>query len=316
MNYAYLQLQELLKKLNEIIIGKSNTIEKIVIALLAEGHVLIEDVPGVGKTTLVESLSKLIDGSFRRLQFTPDTLPSDIIGLTIYNPRTESFNFQPGVIMTNILLGDEINRTSPKTQSSLLQAMEEKKITVDGTTYPLLQPFMVLATQNPIEHIGTYPLPEAQLDRFLMKISLGYPSLEEEIKILTNFGKHRPLEDLSYIMHSKDLIVLQNQCKEVFVEEDLKKFIVKIIQSTRKHPDLILGCSPRASLALYRAVQARALIHGRDFVIPEDILDLSSYVLCHRLLLTQEAKVQRKTAQIVMDEILQKIPLPAVVKKP
>jgi len=300
-------LQENMKK---VIVGKDDVIELILIALIARGHVLIEDVPGVGKTTLVSSLAKSLSCSFRRVQFTPDVIPSDITGFTMADLKTGEFSFRPGMIMSQIVLADEINRTSPKTQSSLLEAMEERQVTVDGTTYPLPAPFMVLATQNPIEYVGTYPLPEAQLDRFLMKIAIGYPTVDEEMQILSRFASASPMQALEAVASAEDIAALQEQAAEVLVSDDVSRYIVQIISRTRMHEDIALGVSPRGSLALLRAAQAAALLAGRDHVLPDDVQKVLLPVLSHRIVLRAEARLKSMTVEKVLKAILATVYVP------
>lgn len=281
-------------------------------SLICDGHVLIEDVPGVGKTTLVSSLSKSVDASFKRIQFTPDILPSDITGFTMYNQKEGKFEFHPGSIMSNIILADEINRTSPKTQASLLEVMEEKQITVDGETYYVPKPFMVLATQNPIEYLGTYPLPEAQLDRFFMKVSIGYPSKVEESLILSKFQKSNPVQALKPVATGEDIILIQNEVKQVFVDRTINDYIVEIVAKTRSHSDINLGASPRGSLSLFRAAQAWAFYNGRTFVLPEDVKFMAVPVLSHRIVLKQEARLKKISGEEIIRSILQSVKLSVV----
>jgi MoxR-like ATPase len=305
-------LNKIVSNIEKVIIGKKNAIELILISLICDGHALIEDVPGVGKTTLVSSLSKSIDASFRRIQFTPDILPSDITGFSMYNQKEGTFDFHPGSIMSNIILADEINRTSPKTQASLLEVMEEKQVTVDGKTYFVPRPFMVLATQNPIEYLGTYPLPEAQLDRFFMKVSIGYPSKEEESSILSRFQTANPVEELMAVASGKDIISIQDTVKQVFVDKTINNYIVEIFTKTRYHSDINLGASPRASLSLFRAAQAWAFYNGRSFVIPEDVKYMAIPVLSHRIVLKQEARLKKISAEEIISAILQTIKISLV----
>ena len=258
MNTSQEFLEKIIENVEKVIVGKRDVIELTIIALICNGHVLIEDVPGVGKTSLVSALAKSLNASFKRIQFTPDVLPSDITGFSIYNQKTGEFEFKPGAIMSQIILADEINRTSPKTQASLLEVMEENQVTVDGVTYPLPKPFMVLATQNPVEYLGTYPLPEAELDRFFMKFSIGYPTNYEEERILKNFQKENPLEELRTVADYNEILEIQRQVKEVYVDPLIISYIVNIVNETRRHPDLILGASPRGSLSLFKAAQGWA----------------------------------------------------------
>ena len=296
--------------IGRVIVGKEDTIRLIVIALTARGHLLIEDVPGIGKTTMVRALAKSLDLQFSRIQFTPDVMPSDVTGYNVYNPVTGEFDFRPGAVMTQILLADEINRTSPKTQSSLLEAMQENQVTVDRVTYPLPEPFMVLATQNPIEQQGTYILPEAQLDRFMMLVSLGYPTYEEEIDILDRFSEQEPLTSLESVASSDDVFWLQNMARLVFVSDPIKQYISQLAQKTRSNRDIELGISPRATLMLMQAAKANALLEGRAFVIPDDIQQLFLPVLQHRILVRAEGRVQGADASQILSVILKQVPVP------
>ncbi len=303
-------LSRIVENIEKVIVGKRRAVELLAIALVCEGHVLIEDVPGVGKTTIVSSLAKSLNFEFKRIQFTPDILPSDITGITIYDAKKGEFNFHAGAVMTNILLADEINRTSPKTQSSLLEVMEERQVTVDGKTYKVPTPFMVLATQNPIEYIGTFPLPEAQLDRFFMKISIGYPAAEEEINILERFNKKSPLEELTSVADVEVIKSLQQHVKEVYVDKSIYKYVTDIANRTRKHPDIELGVSPRASLALVKAAQGLALYGGRDYVIPDDVKKMAHPVFSHRMMLKPEANLKELDSTLVLDNILSQVIVP------
>ncbi len=305
--------QQLQENISHVILGKDQVIQLISIGLLAQGHILIEDVPGVGKTILARSLAKILGCSFKRIQFTPDMLPSDIVGVSIYNQKEQAFEFRPGPILTQILLADEINRATPKTQSALLEAMEEKQITVDGVSHALPQPFMVMATQNPIEYEGTFPLPEAQLDRFLLKVQLGYPSSADEIRIMESQQFHHPIVDLVTIVSLENLLAAQEEVKEVFVSDAIKKYIADLIQITRSHEDIYLGASPRGSLGLYRTAQARAAILGRDFVLPEDIRALFVPVLSHRIIVSPKGRIAHLTAEQILLEIASSTPVPGDV---
>lgn len=295
--------------IEKVIIGKRETIEYLMVALLCEGHVLLEDVPGVGKTMLARSLSISIGGKFKRLQCTPDLLPNDVIGVSVYNQKTGQFEFHPGPVFVHILLVDEINRATPRTQSSLLEAMQEQQVTADGVTYPLSRPFLVIATQNPIEYEGTFPLPEAQLDRFFMRLTMGYPEHADERLLLTHLQREHPINQLQPVVDGSELLALQKQVWEVYIEESLQEYIVQLVTATRTHPDLSLGASPRASLALFRASQALAALQGRDHVIPDDIQRLAPSILTHRLIVSPEADLRGRTAPGVVRSILESVPL-------
>ncbi|WP_277674045.1 AAA family ATPase [Piscibacillus halophilus] len=304
------KIESILQNIEQVMVGKREAIELSLLALLAEGHVLLEDVPGVGKTMLVRSLAKSFNLDFKRIQFTPDLLPSDVTGVSIYNQKEMNFEFRPGPILGNIVLADEINRTSPKTQSALLESMEEKHITVDGTTMELKRPFFVMATQNPIEYEGTYPLPEAQLDRFLLKLNLGYPSIDDEIQMLDRTSSEHPIDRLEAVMDQEDLLRLQEDVTHVHVSDAIKKYIVYLIDATRKHPLFDLGASPRASIALMKAAKAYAYISKRDYVLPDDIKYLTKHVLSHRVIISSEAKFEGKTAASILDDIVRKTIVP------
>ncbi len=293
-----------------VIVGKEAVTELLLVALFCEGHVLIEDVPGIGKTMLAKSLARSLGCEFRRIQFTPDLLPSDITGLSIFNQRSQEFEFHPGPIMTNIVLGDEINRATPRTQSAMLESMEERQATVEGETRPLPRPFMVLATQNPIELEGTFPLPEAQLDRFLVQVGLGYPSEDEEKLILRRFRQGDPLEELQPVMEQAEVLALQHSCRQVFVSEAVEDYIIRIVQASRRHAAVDLGASPRGSLALYHTAQALAAIRGRDFVVPDDIKHLASSVLAHRLVTSSQTRLRGRATQEIVAEIVAGTPVP------
>jgi MoxR-like ATPase len=293
-----------------VIEGKAEAVRLALTVLLAEGHVLIEDVPGVGKTMLAKALARSTDCSVRRIQFTPDLLPSDITGVSAYNQERREFEFKPGPVFANIVVGDEINRASPKTQSALLECMEERQVTVDGTTYPLAPPFMVIATQNPIEMEGTYPLPEAQRDRFTARISMGYPSAESELAMLDAHGSSSPLEALEPVGRAEDMRELIAAVRKVHVADALKQYVIKLVTATRSTPELRLGASPRATLHLLRASRARAALDGRDFVIPDDVQALALPVLAHRLLPSAEALVARQLPEQVLATIVGQVPLP------
>jgi MoxR-like ATPase len=303
-------LIKVIDNIEKVMIGKRDVATLSLVALLAEGHVLLEDVPGVGKTMMVRALAKSVSADFKRIQFTPDLLPSDVTGISIYNPKEMQFEFRPGPIMGNIVLADEINRTSPKTQAALLEGMEEGSVTVDGITHLIPKPFFVMATQNPIEYEGTYPLPEAQLDRFMLKLKMGYPSITEEIEVLNRAEKTPPIQDLQSVISIEELIKLQQKVKEVYVDETIKRYIVEIINRTRQHKSVYLGASPRGSIALMKASQAFALIHGRDYVIPDDVQYLAPYALPHRMILKTEAKFEGIKTEDVVEQILERTPVP------
>ena len=300
-----------LENINSVMVAKPEVLELALIAVLCEGHILIEDVPGIGKTTLAKTLAQSLGCSFRRIQCTPDLLPSDITGIHFFNQKTCDFEFRPGPVMANIVLVDEINRATPRTQSSLLECMQERQVTVDGVTMPLPQPFIVIATQNPVELQGTFPLPEAQLDRFLLKLVLGYPDLENEDTILLRFERSNPLEQLSAVTLASEILDIGRQTQEIYVEPSVRHYILEIISRTRTNPSITLGGSPRASLALYRASQALALIQGRDFVLPDDVKHLATPVLSHRLILNTEAYLHNTSKEKLIDDILSSLPVPA-----
>ncbi len=302
--------EKLTANIEKVIVGKHQTVEMAVIGLLCEGHLLIEDVPGVGKTMLARSLAKSLGCTFRRIQFTPDMLPSDVTGVSIFNQVSREFEFRPGPVMAQVVLADEINRATPKTQAALLEAMEERQVTVDGVTHDLPTPFLVLATQNPIEYEGTFPLPEAQLDRFLLRLSLGYPSEEEEIRVMEEQQREHPIHALEAVVQEEEIEAAQRAVREVFVSDAVKHYIVALVRASRRHQDVYLGASPRGSLALYRGGQARAAIRGREFVLPDDIKALAQAALGHRLILTPAARLADVTPEQVVKEILENTPVP------
>jgi MoxR-like ATPase len=302
--------ERVIANVEKVIIGKEQEVRLALIALLCQGHVLIEDVPGVGKTILARSIATSTGCNFRRIQFTPDLLPSDVSGVSIYNQKDGDFEFRPGPIIAQVVLADEINRATPKTQSSLLEAMEERQVTVDGVTHKMPEPFIVLATQNPIEYEGTFPLPEAQLDRFLLRIHLGYPSLTDEILVMESQQRQHPIDSLSRVTGPDEILSMQRAVKDIYVDPLIKQYIVAIVDTTRKHSSVYLGASPRGSLALYRTCQARALLDGRDFVVPDDVKELAYATLGHRIIISPAARVKNLTAKEVVDQALDKIPVP------
>ncbi|MHC8520287.1 AAA family ATPase [Rossellomorea sp. H39__3] len=304
------KVEGIITNIEKVMIGKREVAELSVVSLLAGGHVLLEDVPGVGKTMMVKALAKSVGADFKRIQFTPDLLPSDVIGVSIYNPREMEFTFRPGPIMGNIILADEINRTSPKTQSALLEGMEESSVTIDGMTRKLDKPFFVMATQNPIEYEGTYPLPEAQLDRFLLKMKMGYPEPEEEMEVLNRAQKNPPIEDLVPAITLAELIQLQEEVKDIFVDDTIKKYIVDIAHRTRIHANVYLGASPRRSIALMKACQAYAFLRGRSYVVPDDVQFLAPFVFSHRIIMKSEAKYEGVTPEDVVERVIARMPVP------
>ena len=295
---------------SKVVQGKTDVVELVMLCLVAEGHLLIEDVPGVGKTSIAKALATSLDCRWGRIQFTPDLLPSDVVGVTVWNRGRDEFEFRPGAVFTNLLLGDEINRASPKTQSALLECMEERQVTVDGTTYQLEQPFMVVATQNPVEHEGTYPLPESQLDRFLMRVSVGYPARDAEVGILDSHGRSDPLDTIGPVATVKDVLAMAEAAREVHVAPSLQGYLVDLAETTRRHPALALGMSPRATLALQRAARARAAADTRGYVVPDDIKAMAAPVLGHRLALTPEAAMQGVGADEIVADVLRHVPVP------
>jgi len=304
-------VDRLLENMKSVIVARPEVLELAVVAVLCEGHILIEDVPGIGKTTLAKTLARSLGCSFHRVQCTPDLLPSDITGIHFFNQKTCEFEFRPGPVMANVVLVDEINRATPRTQSSLLEAMEEKQVTVDGVTMPLPQPFMVIATQNPVELQGTFPLPEAQLDRFLLKLALGYPDPGDEDTMLLRFERSNPLEELSAVTSASEIMNIKRQVQEIYVEPSVRHYILEVIGKTRTNPSIALGGSPRASLSLYRSCQAVALIQGRDFVLPDDVKRLAMPVLGHRLILSTEAYLHDTNKESLIADILSSLPVPA-----
>ncbi|SDW72549.1 MoxR-like ATPase [Lachnospiraceae bacterium KHCPX20] len=303
-------ITELRKKISETFLGKEEVVENVLICMLTGGHILLEDVPGVGKTTLVRTIASLLDCDFGRIQFTPDTLPGDIVGISIYNMKTGEFNYRPGAIMHQIILADEINRTSPKTQASLLEAMAEGQVTVDGTVYPLPQPFVVLATQNPMDCLGTYPLPEAQLDRFMMRLVIGYPDHDSELKMARNYLDGKMEQTVKPMLEAKDLLRMREEVKKIYVKDNILQYARDIIALTRTCDKLVMGASPRAYLALVSAARGKAYIEERDYVIPDDIKAVAGNVLHHRLALTAEAKIQGEKIDRLLTELVLKAKVP------
>jgi MoxR-like ATPase len=299
--------ERLQRNVEGVIIGKRREIFATIIGLLCQGHILIEDVPGLGKTMLAKAIARSIGSNFSRIQFTPDMLPSDVTGISIFNQKTLSFEFRPGPLMAQIVLADEINRATPKTQSALLEAMEERQITVDGTTYQLQKPFLVLATQNPIEYEGTFPLPEAQLDRFLLRIRMGYPAPPEEITMLEAQQFDHPLDRLAQVVTVEQLTQAQEEIKAVYVDRQVKQYIVDLVNATRNHESVYLGASPRGSLALFRSSQARAALSGRDHVLPDDVKELAVATLAHRVIVSPASRVNRVTSETIVTDILQRV---------
>jgi MoxR-like ATPase len=302
--------ERVIKNLEQVIVGKSQSLELVVIGLLCQGHVLIEDVPGVGKTMLARSLAKSLDCTFNRIQFTPDMLPSDVTGVSIYNQQKRNFEFRAGPIMGQIVLADEVNRATPKTQAALLEAMEERQVTVDGVTHPLPKPFMVLATQNPIEYEGTFPLPEAQLDRFLLRVRMGYPSASEEARILSGQQLRHPIEAVESVVKVKELLAAIEAVRSVYVSPLIQKYIIDLVGRTRQSTDVYLGASPRGSIALFRAGQARAALLGRDHVLPDDIKALAVAVLGHRIIVSPAARLRELSADRIVQEVVYNTPVP------
>ena len=299
-----------ISNVNKVIVGKQETIGLVLVALLCEGHVLIEDVPGIGKTMLAKATARSLGCSFRRIQCTPDLLPSDITGIHYFNQKASEFEFRPGPIMANIVLADEINRATPRTQSCLLECMQEQQVTIDLETIPLPRPFLVIATQNPVELEGTFPLPEAQLDRFLLRVKLGYPSTDEEGDILSRFRQENPLDSLTSVIGAEELLALQKRCRQVFIEKSVSSYVVAITTATRSHPGVALGASPRASLGLSLASQAMAAIRGRNYVIPDDVKYLAVPALAHRIIAKTEARLRGQSLEAIVSEVVSAVPVP------
>ncbi|WLR42232.1 MoxR family ATPase [Bacillus carboniphilus] len=303
-------LGKVIENIEKVMVGKRDVSVLSLVALLTNSHVLLEDVPGVGKTMMVRTLAKSVGIDFKRIQFTPDLLPSDVTGVSIYNPKTLQFEFRPGPIMGNVVLADEINRTSPKTQSALLEGMEEGSVTVEGEAVSLNKPFFVMATQNPVDFEGTYPLPEAQLDRFLFKLRMGYPSFNDEMEVLSKAQANKPIEEVEPVMLKEELLHLQQEIHQVYVDDSIKEYIVDMVNRTRKHPSVYLGASPRGAIALMKAAQAYAFLFNRDYVIPDDIQYLAPFALAHRIILKSEARFEGKSSEMLVKELIQKCPVP------
>jgi len=302
--------QKVMANVEKVILGKREVVDLVLVGLVAKGHLLIEDVPGVGKTTLAKAIAQSIGCTFKRVQFTPDILPSDIAGVSIYNQKTLEFEFRPGPIMAQIVLADEINRATPKTQSALLEGMEERQVTVDGVTYSLPDPFLVMATQNPIEYEGTFPLPESQLDRFSMRISMGYVSRADELRVIESQHHRHPIEELEQVVDIADLLRIQEEIKDIYVDQLVREYMVDIVRLTREHRDIYLGASTRGSLSLFRSCQAYAAFHGRDYVIPDDVKQLATATLAHRLIVSPAARIRNVDTRGIVEEILDTVAVP------
>lgn len=304
--------KKIIGNVEKAIVGKRQQLLLSLVAWLCEGHILLEDVPGVAKTMLARALARSVGCSFKRVQCTPDLLPTDVTGASIFNQKTSEFQFRPGPIFAQIVLADEINRTTPRTQAALLEAMGESRVTVDGQTYALTPPFLVIATQNPVDHEGTFPLPEAQLDRFFMKFSLGYPNLDDEMKMLEMLQREHPVNTLDAVVSAEDLVACQKQVRETYVDDKVRKYILQIVQGTRGHEDLALGCSPRASIAVFRASQAMAILRGRNYVLPDDVKRVVTHVMVHRMIVKPEARLRKVTASAVLDEVVNELAVPVL----
>lgn len=302
--------QRIVQSVSQVIIGKRNEIRLTVLGLISQGHILIEDIPGVGKTMLAKALARSIGCTFSRIQFTPDMLPSDVTGVSLFNQKTREFEFRAGPIMAQIILADEINRATPKTQAALLEAMEERQVTVDGVTYPMDSPFLILATQNPIEYEGTFPLPEAQLDRFMIRIQLGYPNPGEELTVLSAQQYQHPLNTLTQVVSVQQLLAAQQAVREIYVADEVKRYIIDLVNASRQHPDVYLGSSPRGSLSLFRTAQARAAMAGRDYVIPDDVKALAEVTLAHRIIVGPAARIKDISSRTIVQDILINTPVP------
>ena len=307
--------QRISQSVSQVIIGKRNEVRLTVLGLLSQGHILIEDIPGVGKTMMAKALSRSIGCTFSRIQFTPDMLPSDVTGVSLFNQKTREFEFRAGPIIAQIVLADEINRATPKTQAALLEVMEEHQITVDGVTYPMDEPFLILATQNPIEYEGTFPLPEAQLDRFLVRIQLGYPNPNEELTVLSAQQYKHPINNMSQVVTVQQLLAAQQAVREIYVADEIKRYIIELVNASRQHPDVYLGSSPRGSLALFRTSQARAAMAGRDYVIPDDVKALAEVTLAHRVIVGPAARIKDISSRTIIQDILVNTPVPGASMK-
>lgn len=310
------QLERIIRNVEKVMVGKRKPIEQVLTAFLCGGHVLLEDVPGVGKTLLAKALSKTLDADFKRIQFTPDLLPSDVTGVSVYNRSLRDFQFRPGPVFTNLVLADELNRTSPKTQAALLEAMEERHVTVDGETYPLPKPFLLIATQNPLDCAGTYALPEAQLDRFFMRVRLGYPEREQEMEMLGRMQEDSPLDTVKPVLFREELVRLQRKIRHIHVDDSLKAYIVELAAATRKHKEVALGASPRAVLALMLAAQASAYRRGRSYAVPDDMKEMLEPVWAHRMLMTPESRAAGRTAEQLLRQIAGTVPVPGLTFAP
>ncbi|GBC95513.1 ATPase RavA [bacterium HR16] len=306
-------LHRIVDEVEKAIVGKRNMVELAVLTLLCDGHLLIEDIPGVGKTTLAKALARAIGGKFRRIQFTPDLLPADVTGTNVFNPKTLGFELHPGPVFANVVLADEINRATPKTQSSLLECMEERQVTIDGVSHPLPRPYFVIATQNNVEMLGTYPLPEAQMDRFFIRLSLGYPSQRDEVMILSRQQQEQPLQHVRQVTEPEQIVQAQHDVRTVFVHDTIRSYIVSVVNATRRHPHVQLGASPRGSLNLMHAAQAYAMLQGRDYVLPDDVKAVATAVLSHRLILKPEARVRGVNAEQIVAEVLEQVAVPVGV---
>jgi len=308
--------KQIVMNVEKVIVGKRRQIILALVAWLSEGHILLEDVPGVAKTMLVRALAKSVNGTFKRIQCTPDLLPTDVTGVSVFNQKSTEFEFRPGPIFAQLVLADEVNRATPRTQAALLEAMAERRVTVDGVSHELAPPFLVMATQNPIDHEGTFPLPEAQLDRFLIRLSLGYPSMDEELKMLEMLERNHPMDSLQAVVSTADLLAAQRAVRETYVDAKVRRYLMEIVHRTRENDDVALGGSPRASLALFRTSQALAAVNGRSFVRPDDVKNMAAAVLTHRLILRPESRLRKATAAAVVAEVLAEVPVPTMSHEP